>query len=161
MQGDGTLELYSARVVPEWVDYNGHLNDAYYALIFSQSGDKLLDYIGLDAAVRAETQRTIYTTSLIIHYLREVKLDEDVRVFIRLLEFDAKRLRLWFELRRASGDVAALSEQVYLSIDKSGAEPKATRFSDAVLAKAGAMFEAQKHLPLPARAGKGISLSRV
>ena len=49
------LALYETKVAPDWVDYNGHMNDAAYALVFSRAGDALMDRIGLDAAARKAT----------------------------------------------------------------------------------------------------------
>ena len=44
-----------------WVDYNGHLNDGYYMVVFGQSTDGLMDLIGLDAAGRGATGHSIFT----------------------------------------------------------------------------------------------------
>jgi acyl-CoA thioester hydrolase len=48
--------IYRTAVLPEWIDYNGHLRDAYYALALSLATDALMDRIGLDAGYRARTQ---------------------------------------------------------------------------------------------------------
>ena len=42
--------VYRCGIEPQWIDYNGHLRDAYYTLVFSQAIDALMDEIGLDAA---------------------------------------------------------------------------------------------------------------
>ena len=47
------LEIYRAVVEPDWIDYNGHMNVAYYVLVFDRATDAFLDYIGLDDALRA------------------------------------------------------------------------------------------------------------
>jgi len=49
------IPIHESAVLPEWIDYNGHLRDAYYGLIFSESIDSLMDRVGLDAAYRART----------------------------------------------------------------------------------------------------------
>ena len=49
------LDLYATAVASDWIDYNGHMNDAAYALVFSRSVDALMDRIGLDAAARKRT----------------------------------------------------------------------------------------------------------
>lgn len=54
-------QIWKGRVLPEWVDYNGHLNDAYYALVFSRSLDALMDEIGLDEEGRKANAYTIFT----------------------------------------------------------------------------------------------------
>src|SRR6476469_3316347 len=125
------LPLTSPTVLPEWVDYNGHMNDACYAIAFSQAVDALMAQLGLDAAGREATGHTIYTLALLIRYVKEVKEGEPMLCEGQLLESDAKRLRVWLTLRHAaSGDVLATSEQLLLSIDVSG--PKASPWPEPV-----------------------------
>jgi len=155
-----SLFLLEATVGPEWVDYNDHLNDAYYVLIFSKSGDELLERIGLGAAGRAALQRTIYTTDLIVHYLREVKLGDSVRTSARILEADAKRIRIWFEMAHPAGGLAATSEQIYLCVDQTGEKPRAATWPEAIGAAIDRLVAAQADAPLPEAAGRGISLKK-
>ena len=44
------LMLGTQAVLPEWIDYNGHMNVAYYVMIGDHATDKLFDWIGMDAA---------------------------------------------------------------------------------------------------------------
>ena len=55
------LALLETRVAPDWVDYNGHMNDAAYALVFSRACDALMDKVHLDAGARKATAHTLYT----------------------------------------------------------------------------------------------------
>ena len=152
------LALADLTVLPEWVDYNGHMNDAAYALVFSRSGDKWMERIGLGADVRKETGYTLYTLQIMLHYFREAKLGEPLRVVAQLLEFDAKRARLWMEMR--SGDaVLAATEQLYLSVRQAD-ETRAAPWREETLAALQAMAREQASLPVPSQAGRGISLKR-
>ena len=67
---------YQTRVSPAWVDYNGHLRDAFYLLIFSHATDALMDQLGLDEAGRARTGHTLYTLECHLNFLAEVKEGE-------------------------------------------------------------------------------------
>lgn len=146
-------------VRPDWVDYNGHLNDAFYAVVFSRAVDALMDRLGLDAAGRAATGHTIYTAALLIRYLREVKEGEPLDVDVQVLESDAKRLRVWLTMRHgAKGHVVATSEQLLLSIDSSG--PRASPWPAAVGQAVAALAAAHAGLDQPPEAGQGISLRR-
>jgi acyl-CoA thioester hydrolase len=78
MTSEGPLRLHRARVIPDWVDYNGHLSEAYYVLIFGHATDALLDAIGMDDSFRTRTGRSVYTVDARILYLSEVALDEEV-----------------------------------------------------------------------------------
>ena len=43
---DAPLCLHRATVKPDWLDYNGHMNEAYYVLVFSNATDAFMDYAG-------------------------------------------------------------------------------------------------------------------
>jgi acyl-CoA thioester hydrolase len=86
------LPLYRARIEPEWIDYNGHLRDAYYGLILSFAIDDFMDHVGLDAAYRERTQCTLYTLELHLHYLHEVKSTDQLDVTTSILDADRKRI---------------------------------------------------------------------
>ncbi|HCC61943.1 MAG TPA: 4-hydroxybenzoyl-CoA thioesterase, partial [Pseudomonas sp.] len=68
------LTTYRTPIRPEWVDYNNHLRDAFYLLIFSFATDALMDRIGLDQAGRERSGHTLYTLECHLNYLAEVKL---------------------------------------------------------------------------------------
>ena len=152
--------LFSAKVQPDWIDYNGHMNDAAYARVFSLSVDRLMAEIGLDQDGRERTSLTIYTLTMTIHYLREAHLGEALDVSGRILEHDEKRLRVWFEMRRADGEISALNEQVLLCVDQSGDKPRAAPFTPDQIARIRDFHRADAHLALPRQAGRGISLRK-
>ena len=91
--------VYRTAIASEWVDYNGHLRDAYYLLVISLATDALMDRLGLDAPYRQRTRCTLYTLEAHIHYLQEVKRTDVAEVFVRILGADAKRIHAGFELR--------------------------------------------------------------
>ena len=43
MRRGAALPVLETTVVSDWVDYNGHMNDAAYALVFSRSGDRWME----------------------------------------------------------------------------------------------------------------------
>ena len=152
--------LLTAKVEGDWIDYNGHMNDAWYAHVFSKSVDRVMAAIGLDQDDRARTSLTIYTLTMTIHYLREVHAGETLATSGRILEHDDKRVRLWLEMRRGDGEIAALNEQVLLCVDQSGDKPRGAPFAPDQIARIAAFRKADANLPSPKQAGRGISLSR-
>jgi acyl-CoA thioester hydrolase len=111
------IPIYQTPILPEWIDYNGHLRDAYYVLIVSQATDALMDRIGLDEAYRRRTQCTLYTVELHIQYLQEVKQTDTALVTMRILGADAKRIHAAFELASAGATrVAAVAEEMLLHV---------------------------------------------
>ena len=122
-------------ILPEWIDYNGHLRDAYYGLIFSQSTDALMDRIGLDAAYRAKTGCTLYTVEMHIHYLHEVKQADTAIVQLRIAGADSKRIHAALEFLRAGHtDLAATAEVMLLHVRQQGESVRTTPFAPAVAA---------------------------
>jgi betainyl-CoA thioesterase len=131
------LPIYRTRIAPEWIDYNGHVRDAYYVLIASQAIDTLMDRIGLDARYRQQSHCTLYTVEMHLHYLREIGGNDGVQVLLRILGADEKRLHAALELvREESGETAATCEMMLLHVCQS--DPvRTTAFPPAVAAAIG------------------------
>ncbi|MCG4453061.1 thioesterase family protein [Pseudomonas sp. MMS21-TM103] len=151
------LTTYRTAILPEWVDYNGHLRDAFYLLIFSYATDALMDHLGLDEAGRARCGHTLYTLECHLNYLAEVKLGAEVEVRTQLLAHDSKRLHIHHGLYLPGADSAlAESEQMLMNIDS--ASGRSAPFDEQVLARVLALGEAHRDLPSPACVGRVIGL---
>ncbi len=125
-------EIYRTPVHAEWIDYNGHLRDAYYGLIFSEATDALMDRLGIDAPYRQSTHNTLYTVEMHINYLQEVHQSDTVTVGVRILDSDAKRMLVGMELtspRRA--EPAATAELMLLHVHQ-GETPATVPFPAAI-----------------------------
>jgi acyl-CoA thioester hydrolase len=130
------IPIYETAIRPEWIDYNGHLRDAYYALIVSEATDALMDRVGLDAAYRARTGGTLYTVEMHLHYLREVKQTDTASVSVRILGVDRKRIHAAFEILRAGQpDVAATAELMLLHVRQQQGAVRVAPFPPEVEAK--------------------------
>lgn len=155
----GPFHLYDARVLKDWVDYNGHMNDAAYAIPFSRAIDALMDKIGLDATGRRQTNHTLFTLAMQLRFHHEVKEGAPLKVSGQILEIDAKRLRLYQWLRHGADDtLLATCEQLLASVDQSG--PKISPFPSPVAAVLEKLATDHAHLPRPEDAGQGIALKR-
>ncbi|MBJ2245432.1 thioesterase family protein [Pseudomonas haemolytica] len=151
------LTTYTTQVLPDWVDYNGHLRDAFYLLIFSYATDALMDTLGLDSENREASGHSLFTLELHLNYLHEVKRGADVEVQTQLIAHDAKRLHLYHSLHLV-GDEKALAgnEQMLLHVDLAG--PHSAPFTEATLARLATISSAQADLPRPALLGRVIGL---
>lgn len=111
------IPIYTTAIRPEWIDYNGHLRDAFYGLIASEATDALMDRLGLDAAYRKRTAGTLYTVEMHVHFLQEVKQTDTAEVSVRILGFDRKRIHAAFEITRAgTAEAAATVEMMLLHV---------------------------------------------
>jgi acyl-CoA thioester hydrolase len=133
------LPIYHARIEPEWIDYNGHLRDAYYGLVASYAIDDVMDCLGLDAAYRSRTHCTLYTLELHLHFLHEVKSSDDLRVVSSVLDCDRKRIHMGcrFICSRISGPVAT-TDMMLLHV-RQGDKPASAPFPDEVRAQLEAL----------------------
>ncbi len=152
------LPVLEATVVSEWVDYNGHMNDAAYALVFSRAGDALMDRIGLDAAARKTSGHSIYTLQVMLHYFKEAKEGDALSVTCHLLEHDDKRMRLWLDMTAPGGERLAASEQLLISVAQGDGGARAAPWRFETKAALDALARAQSSLPHPPAAGAGVAL---
>lgn len=123
------LPPHQEPVRQEWIDYNGHLSEAYYVLVFGHATDTLMDHVGLDAAYRESTGNSLYTVEAHIRYLEEIPGASDLTVTTRVIGVDTKRVRLAHELRVADR-LRATEEIMALHVD--GKEGRTTPFPDTV-----------------------------
>ncbi len=145
-------------VEPEWIDYNGHLNMAYYNVLFDRCSDDAFVAMGLGPDYARDRRLTIYTAEVHVCYVRELHLGDSVTVTFHLLDHDAKRLRAYQEILHADGWLAATSETLLLHIDMAG--PNVTPFPDDIAASVAALATAHAALPFPVRAGRSIGIKR-
>ena len=153
------LTTYRTCIASDWVDYNGHLRDAFYLLIFSHATDALMDMLGLDEAGRARTGHTLYTLECHLNFLAEVKEGEEVEVRTQVLAYDAKRLHIHHGLYRPGEDASlAESEQMLMNIDNTAG--RATSFDAVVAGKVVQLASEHQELPQPVCVGRVIGLRR-
>ncbi|TWI56514.1 acyl-CoA thioester hydrolase [Pseudomonas duriflava] len=148
---------WQGAVHADWVDYNGHLRDAFYLLIFSYATDVLMDRIGLDSQNREASGHSLFTLECHLNYLHEVKQDAPVDVRTHLLGCDAKRLHLHHGLYRPDeNELLAASEQMLLHVSLDG--PRAAPFTDTTRERIAAIMAEQAALPRPLHVGRIIAL---
>jgi betainyl-CoA thioesterase len=122
------VNIYDTTVSPQWIDYNGHLRDGYYTVIFSSAVDALMDRLGLDETYRKASGCTLYTLEMHLHFLHEVKQSDALNVRVRILAFDRKRIHAALEMYSARfSDPVATSEFMLLHV-RQNPEPRAVAF---------------------------------
>lgn len=151
------VESLIMQVKDEWLDYNGHLNMAYYNVLFDEACDEILTRLGLGADYLTSRNGSYFTAEAHVCYIRELAAGMPVISRLQLLDLDAKRIRVYQELFHAEeGWLSATSEQMCLHVDM-GAR-KVVPWPDDILSELTALHEAQKSLPAPTRAGRSIAI---
>jgi len=137
---------FSQIVLREWTDSNGHLNVAYYALVFDRGTDALLDALGIGGDYNRTTGHSTFALECHTRYLAEVHEGEDVVILSRLIGVDHKRVHYLHEMRVAGSDSAvATLEQISLHV--SLASRRSVVWPDTVLARLTARAERDRTLP--------------
>lgn len=152
--------IYETEIKPEWLDYNNHMNVAYYVLIYDLAFEELLRSLGLGGE-RAKTTG-ISTMALESHitYKQEVSLGQDVEIRMQLVDHDHKRMHLYFEMyvKGISGYLASTLEQISMCVNLN--ERKSASFPAEVMAKIKMLSEQQSHLKRSDNIGRTIGIPK-
>ncbi|ASM72727.1 MULTISPECIES: thioesterase family protein [Roseobacteraceae] len=140
----------------DWIDYNGHLNMAYYSVLMDTSVDDLYPQFGFGPDYLKSTGCTTYVAELHICYVRELHAGDQVYSTVHLLDFDEKRFHLYQEIWHEDGWLAATGEGLTLHVDQSG--PRVAPMPESIIENLRKMHSAQSALRWPARAGRKIGI---
>lgn len=152
------FSLHEESVRPEWIDRNGHLNLAYYIVIFDHGTDALFDALGIGDAYTEITNNSLFVVETHTLYERELREGERVHVQSYVLGADAKRLHFAHEMfSPAEGRRAAMQELMVLHIDMSAR--RTAPFPPDRQRAIAEVVAAHAHLPRPAGLGRRISLA--
>jgi acyl-CoA thioester hydrolase len=145
------------RIQPQWIDFNGHLNMAYYIVFFDQGVDELYQLLGLGPNYLKAHAHSTMVAEMHVRYLREVHESTPLRVRCQLLAYDAKRIHLFEELVHATeGWVSATCETMTLHVNMT--TKKVGPWPDNIVAALARMQEAHAQLPVPESAGRKVAM---
>ncbi|GAB3660905.1 thioesterase family protein [Nocardioides korecus] len=105
----GPLCTWTEDVREEWIDYNGHLSEAYYVLVLGHATDEVMAAVGLGPAYRDATGGSLFTVEAHVRYLEQVSRGERLEVRSWVVGANAKLLWIWHELH-ADGTLRATEE---------------------------------------------------
>ncbi|HVX78336.1 MAG TPA: thioesterase family protein [Bradyrhizobium sp.] len=145
------------QIEPQWIDYNGHLNMAYYNVMFDRAIDELWLKLGIGPAYMRERHGSTFTAECHVRYLREIHLGDPVQVSVLLVAADEKRLHTFEELRHAEqGWISATSENMTIHIDMQ--KRKAAPFPPDIQARIAAVMGAHAAVTRPEGIGRKVAM---
>jgi acyl-CoA thioester hydrolase len=157
LKDDGLYHFDAGPVLPAWIDWNGHMNVAYYVLAFDQAVDAEFDAMGLDAETRGTTGQTMFAAEMHITWKRELSEGDPIAITWQILEFDEKRLHSFVRMYHATqGFLASTSEWMQLCVNLG--TRRSVPWQPKVLAKLKALYEPQRGLARPAEVGRVIAV---
>ena len=114
-----SVHLSSQKIIKDWIDYNDHMNVAYYLLIFDKFGADNLNRMfkmGEESAKSTGMSTMIVETN--ITYNQELKLDDEVDINLLYFDHDKKRLQYKMEMiNKKEGYLASTFEALALYVN--------------------------------------------
>ena len=153
------LHLLEARVEPSWLDYNGHMNVAYYHMAFDRATDRFLERLGLGEEYARSGLGSMFALEDHLIYRRELRLGDPFRITVQLLDFDRKRVHYFLRMFQAQTDeLAATCEHLSIYVDfrsrRSAPLPESVRH------RLEEILISQRDIPRPEEAGKPMGARR-
>ena len=150
-------ELHREIIRPEWCDHNGHMNLAYYVLVFDHATDAFWNNLGIGLEYRDRTDNSTFTVESHITYDREVIEGDEVRCTTQLLGFDDKRIHYFHRMYHVRNDyLAATTELLGVHVDLN--VRRVAPMPDDIRARIGDTMDLHRRFEPPDQAGRVISL---
>lgn len=159
MASQAPFEGRIQRVEPQWADYNGHLNMAYYHVLFDRAGDEAFQSVGLGPDYVKERHASFFTLEAHVTYLQELKPGDPVRITSQILDHDAKRVHYVQQMYHADeGYLACITENMVIHVDMN--TRRTAPFPEDVLSRIAEIAAAHRNLPVPVQVGHRIGIPR-
>jgi acyl-CoA thioester hydrolase len=147
------------RVIPAWIDYNGHMNVAYYVVLMDRAMDGFLGQVGIGETYLKRENKSTFALDVRISYRKELRVDMSVRCYTQLFDFDAKRFQVGHYVTHAEeGWTAAYSEWVGVHVDM--ATRKSAPMPPHATERLGALLAAHRSIPRPAELARPFGLGK-
>ena len=147
------------RVIEDWIDYNGHMNMAFYNLVFDKAVDAMFARLGISEDYVLSQKASVFTAEIHVTYAQELALGDPIRVTCQLLDFDPKRIHVFMEMHHAEkGYLAATMEQIgiHVSMETRRAAP----MPDWALDRLASLKASHARLPVAPQVGRVIGIPR-
>lgn len=160
MNIDTPFNEYSTVVSSDWIDFNGHLNVAYYHLIFDLSAKPFFTWLGFTTEIREQHKCSMFALESHLTFLSEVKVHTKVRVESRLLEVHPKRFHFYQEMFIEDTNTLAASHES-LGIVMNMETRKSAPMPDSIYERATKIQQAHSALDKPWQIGHVMSVNPV
>ncbi|MFQ5567442.1 MAG: thioesterase family protein [Paracoccaceae bacterium] len=154
------IRTRARRVPPEWIDYNGHMNVAYYTMAFDNAFDEILEErLGVGESLAREERMGPMALQTQIHYLGELLEGTEIACDFQLLDADAKRIHFFLTMvNLGTGETAATYESLSMNVDLE--ERRSAPYPDRAQERIGRLLALHAALPRPPLAGNPLGIRR-
>ena len=113
-----SLLLSTTKIINGWTDYNGHMNLAFYILVFDKGAEEILSKFKMGEQSAKTTKKSTMAVESHTTYNNEVKENEEVNIYLSYFDHDKKRLHYKLEMYEKSKNIlSATTEVLSLYID--------------------------------------------
>ena len=144
--------LWAEDVRPEWIDYNGHLSEAYYVLVFGHATDAFMVHLGMTPEYLADTATSLFTLEAHVRYLDQIPPDAHLEVRTTVIGVTGKLVWLWHEMY-SEGRLRASEEVLMVHVDTGTG--RSSPMPDELRGRAEALLA-----PVPEEASRRIAVAR-
>lgn len=157
---DAPIRIAELVVTPDWIDFNGHMNAAYYGLTFQQEAEKFLERdVGFGVSFAQAEGAGPFVLQNHLHYIGELVEGEPFYITMRLIDHDAKRMHMFFEMiSDRSGKLCASAE--YLNMNVNLATRRPSEFPDWLKRRLSSMQASHDQLERPKQVGAPLGIRR-
>ena len=153
------LDIHRARVLPEWIDWNGHMNVGFYVVAFDKATDTLCNQLGVSWDYTREKIGMTFVLEAHVTYDREVTEGDPLRITTQILDHDDKRLHfIHMMYHRTEGFLAATNELMLMNIDY--ATRRSAPWPDWAMERIEMLAARHATLPRPSQAGRLIGIKK-
>ena len=146
-------------IEPQWIDYNGHFNMAYYNVLFDRAADEVFAELGLGPDYVKTTNNSFFTLETHTTYARELAITDQVIVETQFLDADHKRVHYVQLMKHAEESwLSCVLEVIVSHVDLT--TKKTSNFPQDVATRVLAALADHKTLPVPAQVGHKIGIPR-
>ena len=111
------MKIAEGRVIENWIDYNDHMNMAYYVQCFEESSDFILEYFDLGYNYAISRKKGVFVIKCEINYKKEIKLGEKFFISLERIVFQGKKLILNLNMIDDQKKIYADYEILNLNVD--------------------------------------------
>ena len=127
------IKVSQGKVKEDWIDYNGHMNMAYYVQCFEESSDFLLEHMDLGYRYAIEEQKGVFVIKCEINYRKEINLYENFIISLEDLMCKGKKLIVGLKMLNENNETIADYKILNLNVDLE--TKKSSTFSPKIIAQ--------------------------
>ena len=116
-----SIPLTSKKIIKNWIDYNGHMNLSYYILVFDMGAEVILSKFQMGEQAAKTTKRSTMVVETHTNYIKEIKENDEVIIYLSHVDHDKKRLHYKLEMYEKSENILSATTEVlalYMNLDE-------------------------------------------